>query len=211
MIIHLGPRSPVDSCNLPGGSNGQSFHPRGDIASLFGLAPGGVCRAGPVTRTAVSSYLAFSPLPEGRAVGGRPPVGVRPACRRSGGMFSVALSLGSPPLGVTQHPALWSSDFPPPGFNPRRRSPCLLRSYCQSTASTVTTVLRQATGLSKQIYRVYVRSVRSTRCETRNTNSEALRAEQIWPHGHVSVRRRKAAPITDRSSYTLTIARIVSV
>ena len=25
---------------------------------------------------------------------------------------SVALSLGSPPLGVTQHPALWSSDFP---------------------------------------------------------------------------------------------------
>ena len=25
---------------------------------------------------------------------------------------SVALSLGSPPLGITQHPALWSSDFP---------------------------------------------------------------------------------------------------
>jgi len=31
---------------------------------------------------------------------------------RPGGLFSVALSLGSPPLGVTQHPALWSSDFP---------------------------------------------------------------------------------------------------
>ncbi len=29
-----------------------------------------------------------------------------------GGIFSVALSLGLPPLGVTQHPALWSSDFP---------------------------------------------------------------------------------------------------
>jgi len=30
----------------------------------------------------------------------------------SGGIFSVALSLGSPPLGVTQRTALWSPDFP---------------------------------------------------------------------------------------------------
>jgi len=28
-------------------------------------------------------------------------------------MLSVALSVGSPLLGVTQHPALWSPDFPP--------------------------------------------------------------------------------------------------
>ncbi len=47
----------------------------------------------------VSSYLTVSPLPPRRG--------------RDGGLFSVALSLGSPPLGVTQHPALWSSDFPP--------------------------------------------------------------------------------------------------
>ena len=33
---------------------------------------------------------------------------------RSG--ISVALSLESPPLGVTQHPALWSSDFPLPQY-----------------------------------------------------------------------------------------------
>ncbi len=33
-------------------------------------------------------------------------------CRR-GGIFSVALSLGLPPVGVTHHPALWSPDFPP--------------------------------------------------------------------------------------------------
>ena len=39
--------------------------PRG-IALLFGLAPGGVCRAGPVARPAVSSYLAVSPLPPAR-------------------------------------------------------------------------------------------------------------------------------------------------
>ena len=31
-----------------------------------------------------------------------------------GGLFSVALSLGSPPLDVIQHPALRSPDFPPP-------------------------------------------------------------------------------------------------
>ena len=30
-----------------------------------------------------------------------------------GGVFSVALSLGSPPLAVNQHAALWSPDFPP--------------------------------------------------------------------------------------------------
>ena len=32
-----------------------------------------------------------------------------------GGLFSVALSCGSPRLGVTQHPALWSPDVPRPG------------------------------------------------------------------------------------------------
>ena len=32
--------------------------------------------------------------------------------RFPGGLFSVALSCGSPRLAVSQHPALWSSDFP---------------------------------------------------------------------------------------------------
>lgn len=32
---------------------------------------------------------------------------------RRGGIFSVALSVGSRPPGVTWHPALWSPDFPP--------------------------------------------------------------------------------------------------
>ena len=42
-------------------------------------------------------------------------------CRRCpaiGGLFSVALSCGSPRLGVTQHPALWSPDVPRPGHQP---------------------------------------------------------------------------------------------
>src|SRR5271155_785220 len=54
---------------------------------LFGLAPDGVFRALPVTRQAVSFYLAFSPLPS--------------PCGR-GGLFSVALSVGrlAPPSRV---------------------------------------------------------------------------------------------------------------
>ena len=63
-------------------------------AFLFGLAPGGVYRAPDVTTRAVSSYLTFSPLP---------PKGRYLFC----GTFP-----GSPPVRVTNHPALRSSDFP---------------------------------------------------------------------------------------------------
>ncbi len=89
----------------PGASSGPLSN-----APLFGLAPGGVCHASPVTRAAVSSYLAFSPLPNGIDLS---------AVSRSG-IFSVALSLESPPVAVSDHPALWSSDFPPASS---RRSP----------------------------------------------------------------------------------------
>ena len=64
------------------------------LMPYLGLAPGGVYTAQLVTQLTVSSYLAFSSLPQ------------------KWRLFSVALSLGSLPLGVTQHPALWSSDFP---------------------------------------------------------------------------------------------------
>src|SRR5688500_17425071 len=42
--------------------------------SLFGLSPGGVCPAGPVTRTAVRSYRTVSPLPTARDEHARPAV-----------------------------------------------------------------------------------------------------------------------------------------
>jgi hypothetical protein len=48
----------------------------------------------------VRSYRTFSPLPMGQG-----PIG---------GLFSVALSFGSPRLAVSQHPALWSPDLPQP-------------------------------------------------------------------------------------------------
>jgi len=66
--------------------------------SLSGLAPGGVCRAAPVTRRAGG-------LLHHRFTLTGPP-------RGSGGLFSVALSRGSPRVGVAHHPALRSPDVP---------------------------------------------------------------------------------------------------
>ena len=63
---------------------------------LFGLAPGGVYPAVPVTGNAVRSYRTISPLP---------------AC--AGGILSVALAVGSRLPDVIWHPALRSPDFPP--------------------------------------------------------------------------------------------------
>ena len=64
-VIPLGPASPQGSSNLPGGTAGRG------IASLFGLAPGGVCRAGllPDSRCALTAPFHPYRLPEGN-VGG---------------------------------------------------------------------------------------------------------------------------------------------
>ena len=54
--IYLGPP-------LPTGSSGQPGDGPDSLLPLLGLAPDGVCLASDVTTGAVSSYLAFSPLP----------------------------------------------------------------------------------------------------------------------------------------------------
>jgi len=79
-------------------------HLRGCRGILLGLAPGGVCPAIAVTCDAVVSCTTVSPLPD-----------------HSGGLFSVALSRGSPRVDVVHHPALWSPDFP------RRRDAATVR------------------------------------------------------------------------------------
>ena len=99
--IYLGPP-------LPTGSSGQPGDGPDSRLPLLGLAPDGVCLASDVTSGAVSSYLAFSPLPEcGRCV-------------------SVALSVGSPRPAVSGHPVQWSSDFPLPRSVPGQRPPSRL-------------------------------------------------------------------------------------
>ncbi len=110
-VIHLGHPSPHVSCDLPGPDAGDVW------GSLFGLAPGGVCPAIAVTSNAVRSYRTISPLP-------------RPNGR--GGIFSVALSVGSRRPGIIWHLALWSPDFPPRPTGPERLSGQLPRAHYNS-------------------------------------------------------------------------------
>ena len=77
----------ADALMQPTRVTGLENRPGASPASpLFGLAPGGVCRAVPVARSAVRSYRTLSSLP-----------------RTRGGLLSVALSLGLPPAAVSRH------------------------------------------------------------------------------------------------------------
>gem|GEM_PF-2116012 len=94
MIIHLGCRLPDTSRDLPGSSGGQPSN-----TSLFGLAPGGVYPASPITRRTGAL------LPH--------PFTLTPYPKVRGGLLSVALAFALPRLHVMEHPALRCSDFPP--------------------------------------------------------------------------------------------------
>jgi len=72
------------------------------VSPLFGLAPGGVCRAVRVAASAVRSYRTLSPLP----------------CSKQGGLLSVALSLGSPPPDVIRHRLSMEPGLSSPGLTP---------------------------------------------------------------------------------------------
>jgi hypothetical protein len=61
-VIPLDRRLPDGSSHQPARSEGRPVR-RKPRACLFGVAPGGVLRAVPVTRSAVGSYPTFSPLP----------------------------------------------------------------------------------------------------------------------------------------------------
>jgi hypothetical protein len=69
------------------------FDVSGRTLRIFGLADGGVCLAVGVTPNAVRSYRTISPLPDRSE-------------DLSGGLFSVALSVGLLRLDVIKHRAL---------------------------------------------------------------------------------------------------------
>jgi hypothetical protein len=96
----------------------------GPHVPLFGLAPGGVYPA------AACCHRRGALLPHHFNLTARTS-GV-------GGIFSVALSVGSRPPGVTWHPALWSPDFPPPasGATPDRGA-TVWPTPCTSVADQV--------------------------------------------------------------------------
>src|SRR6478609_8474502 len=74
---------------MTGPDRPEAFAP---ASFLFGLAPGGVCRAVSVAGNAVRSYRTVSPLPRLNAT-------------RRGGLFSVALSLEPIPANADIDPA----------------------------------------------------------------------------------------------------------
>src|SRR3954447_554692 len=78
---------------------------REEHAPLLDLAPGRGSGAVPVTRSA------------GRLLHHRFALAAAPRC--DGGLFSVALSRGSPRVGVTHRLALWSPDLPRRVSSPR--------------------------------------------------------------------------------------------
>jgi len=105
-------------CQTPQATYPEASAGQPSNASLFGLAPGGVCQAPDVTigtGELLPRHFTLTPKRLKRAVGG--------------GMFSVALSLGSPPVAVSDHPALWCSDFPPETFVSGSHLACSSKTY----------------------------------------------------------------------------------
>jgi len=97
--IHLGRLLPGVSCDQPGRLIWKrDWRMLAAAPPLFGLAPGGVCRAGPVTRTAVRSYRTLSPLPRkarrfafcGTVPGVAPPEVIRHRASKEPGLSSLS-------------------------------------------------------------------------------------------------------------------------
>ena len=119
-VIPLGASSPIRSSSLPGPDAGHVMR------SLFGLAPGGVCRAGLLPGSRCALTAPFHPCHASRRI-----------VRR---YLSVALSVGSRRPGITWHRALWSPDFPrhprPPKWTWMTRLPGRLRRrHCRTNAA----------------------------------------------------------------------------
>ena len=79
-----------------------------------------------------AGFAVPSPLPSTRCALTAPFQPCRHACARLGGVFSVALSVGSRPPGVTWRRAMWSPDFPP---LPCENGDCLADSRDQHRGS----------------------------------------------------------------------------
>ena len=136
MVIYLGISSPICSSNLP-------EHGRAALRSVRSCFRWGL-QGQYITILPVSSYLAFSPLPYWR-------------------LFSVALSLESPPPDVIRHPALWSPDFPQAkrprlprcSANSQRDHYTSFSSICQTIWSRCKSLLSEKVHSIRSIYRTY--------------------------------------------------------
>ncbi len=133
MAIHLGRPLPDASRDLPGRRHGNLPAGLTGVPPLFGLAPGGVYHAGPVAGAAVRSYRTLSPLPS-------------LAEASEGGLLSVALSLGSPPPGITRHRVSMEPGLSSPRRSGRRPSDRLVRLLSYACAAAASTRARSASS-----------------------------------------------------------------
>ena len=106
VIIYLGRRLPGGTSDLPGSLGRAVLIPLREALPYAILLQAGFAKHPRSPGDLVGSYPTVSPLPI-RAV-----------------FFSVALSMGSPPVPFRDRLALWSSDFPPP-FRGAITSPAL--------------------------------------------------------------------------------------
>ncbi len=109
MDDHSSGRAVARTLWLPTRIFGGEAPPAMAARSLFGIAPGGACRAGSVARPAVGSYPTVSPLP---GVSRWRTFGI------AGGLISVALSVGLLRPGVTRHRCFKESGLSSNGISP---------------------------------------------------------------------------------------------
>jgi hypothetical protein len=113
-VIYLGQRLPAVSSSLPEARTGRAAPcPPKRVSPLLGLAPDGGCLAAHVTTDAGGLLHHLFTI-------------TRAASLPRLSAFLWPFSVGSPRLGVTQHRALWSPDFPHPvvGAQPPGRLEC---------------------------------------------------------------------------------------
>ncbi len=125
-------------CSTPLATNPKALDGQPSNALLFGLAPGGVYQASPVTRRtgALLPHLFTLAL-------------------LSGGFLSVALSFASPRLRVTKHPALRSSDFPPASRDGKSLTPAIIWTTLTSRKNSLLfIVIHYALTVRTKPYRI---------------------------------------------------------
>ncbi len=109
MIIYLGPALLRDTSDLPGSLGRAVLTPLREALPYAVLLQAGFSKHPRSPGNLVGSYPTVSPLPLYGAV-----------------FFSVALSMGSPPVPFRDRLALRSSDFPPPRIRGAIISPALI-------------------------------------------------------------------------------------
>ncbi len=111
----------------------------------------------------VVSYTTVSPLP------GR---------ERPGGLFSVALSRGSPRVAVSNHPALWSPDFP------RRRTGARRRGRPADSSAPTSLVRRCPTAWNGLEHALTAYGARALLAAWPRISDSLVVGTRIWPSAH---------------------------